>query len=41
MHEIITNYMMQKGYYHAYDLKEQLKVDMQTVDTALKLIDTK
>jgi similar to spore coat protein len=36
-HEIISNYMMKKGYYHAYDLQEQFKVDMQTTDIALKL----
>lgn len=36
-HEIITNYMMKKGYYHAYNLDEQFKVDMQTTDTTLNL----
>jgi similar to spore coat protein len=36
-HETISNYMMKKGYYHAYDLKEQFKVDMKTTDTALNL----
>lgn len=37
-HETISNYMMKKGYYNAYDLQEQYKVDMQTTDTALNLI---
>lgn len=37
-HETITNYMMKKGYYHAYDLQEQLRVDMKTTETALNLI---
>lgn len=37
-HEAIANYMMKKGYYHAYDLEEQYKVDMKTTDTALKLV---
>ena len=36
-HETISNYMMKKGYYNAYDLQEQYKVDMQTTETALKL----
>lgn len=36
-HEIITNYMINKGYYHAYNLDEQFKVDAQTTDTALNL----
>ena len=37
-HETILNFMMIKGYYHAYDLKEQFKVDMKTTDTALNLL---
>lgn len=36
-HEAISNYMMKKGFYNAYDLKEQYKVDMQVTETALKL----
>lgn len=36
-HETISNYMMKKGYYHAYDLKEQYKVDMTVTDTTLSL----
>jgi similar to spore coat protein len=36
-HEAITNYMMNKGYYNAYNLEEQYKVDMQTTKTALSL----
>jgi similar to spore coat protein len=36
-HETISNYMMKKGYYHAYDLQEQYKVDMKMTDTALTL----
>jgi similar to spore coat protein len=39
IHETIANYMVKKGYYHAYDLQEQYKVDMKTTDTALKLVD--
>lgn len=36
-HEKISNYMMEKGYYNAYDMEEQYKVDIETTDTALKL----
>lgn len=36
-HEKIFNYMMEKGYYNAYDMKEQYRVDMKTTDTALNL----
>jgi similar to spore coat protein len=36
-HEKISNYMTEKGYYNAYDMEEQYKVDMQTSDTALNL----
>ncbi|MPW24775.1 spore coat protein [Alkalibaculum sp. M08DMB] len=36
-HEVISDYMIKKGYYHAYDLKEQYKVDMKVTETTLKL----
>ena len=36
-HETISDYMMKKGYYHAYNLKEQYKVDMEMANTALNL----
>ncbi|BCJ99599.1 spore coat protein [Anaerocolumna chitinilytica] len=36
-HEVISDYMMSKGYYHAYNLEEQYKVDMKATDTALNL----
>lgn len=36
-HEIITNYMMKNGFYHAYNPKEQYIVDMKVTDTALNL----
>ncbi|QHQ61570.1 spore coat protein [Anaerocolumna sedimenticola] len=38
-HEAISDYMMKKGYYHAYDLQEQYKVDRNATDTALSLKD--
>ncbi|NMM64895.1 spore coat protein [Clostridium sp. P21] len=36
-HETILNYMSKKGYYNAYNLNEQYKIDMQTTETALNL----
>jgi similar to spore coat protein len=36
-HEKLAEFMMDKGYYHAYDLEEQYQVDMKTTDTALGL----
>lgn len=36
-HEKIANYMMNNGYYDAYDLKEQYKVDFTAAETALNL----
>lgn len=36
-HDKIFNYMMKKGYYHAYNPQEQIKVDMQAADTAVQL----
>jgi similar to spore coat protein len=36
-YEAISNYMMKKGFYNAYDLQEQYKMDMQVTETALKL----
>lgn len=36
-HETISNYMIANGYYHAYNLQEQFKLDIETTDTALKL----
>jgi similar to spore coat protein len=39
-HERITDYMMSRGYYHAYHLQEQYQVDMKVTDTALQLKDT-
>jgi similar to spore coat protein len=37
LHEKITAYMMNKGWYHPYDAKQQLQMDMQTAQTALNL----
>jgi similar to spore coat protein len=39
-HENITNYMISKGYYHPYDLKEQLSLDIRSSKTALELAES-
>jgi similar to spore coat protein len=36
-HEKITNYMIARGFYHPHDLSQQLQVDLNVSDTALKL----
>ena len=36
-HERITNYMMDKGYYHAYNPQEQIGVDMKAAETLIDL----
>ncbi|UTR10543.1 spore coat protein [Evansella sp. LMS18] len=38
-HELITNYMIEKGYYHPNDIKEQIGVDLKASKAALKLAD--
>ncbi|RFU61624.1 spore coat protein [Peribacillus glennii] len=37
MHEQVTDYMISKGFYHPYNMNEQLKVDLTTSQTALNL----
>lgn len=36
-HEKITNYMMNKGYYHAYNPQEQMNADRKASDTVMNL----
>jgi similar to spore coat protein len=36
-HEKITNYMMQKGYYHPYNVSEQIQLDVANIQTALNI----
>ncbi|WP_077212209.1 spore coat protein [Bacillus dakarensis] len=36
-HEQITNYMVNKGYYHPIHVKEQLNLDLQAAQTAMGL----
>jgi similar to spore coat protein len=38
-HEAISDYVMKKGYYSAYDIQEQYRIDLQAADTALGLKD--
>jgi similar to spore coat protein len=37
LHEKITSYMMNKGWYHPYNANEQIKLDLQSSQTALNL----
>ncbi|RIW37390.1 spore coat protein [Bacillus salacetis] len=37
MHEQVSNYMVERGWYHAFDTDEQLNLSLQNIDTALKL----
>ncbi|MDQ1144624.1 hypothetical protein QE429_001451 [Bacillus sp. SORGH_AS 510] len=36
-HEKITNFMIEREFYHPYDLSKQLHVDLTVADTALNL----
>jgi similar to spore coat protein len=36
-HEQITDYMISKGYYHPYNITEQIQVDYTAAQTALNL----
>ena len=36
-HEKLTNYMINKGYYHTHNVSEQLRIDMQAAQTAFNL----
>lgn len=38
IHEDISNYMIAKEFYHPYNLEEQIKVDIDISNTALKLV---
>lgn len=37
LHEQLTIFMMEKGWYHPWDVKEQLDLDLKNIQTALKL----
>jgi similar to spore coat protein len=36
-HEQITNYMLQRGFYHPYDVNEQIQLDIKNIQTALAI----
>jgi len=36
MYERIVSYVMDKGMYHPWNVQEQIRFDLQTIDTALK-----
>lgn len=36
-HEKVIAYMMERGFYHPYNMAEQLQVDQKTVQAALKI----
>ena len=37
MHEQISLYMEEKGWYHAWNTNEQINLDLKNIDTALNL----
>lgn len=37
LHERISNYMMEKGWYHAWNTSEQIDLNLTNIDTALNL----
>lgn len=39
-HEQITNLMLNRGWYKAYDVNEQIQLDVQNADAALNLVST-
>lgn len=39
MHGELTNYMINKGWYHPYNANQQLLLDLKTVNTALNITD--
>lgn len=36
-HERVTAYMMSRGFYHPYNMNEQIRLDMQNAQTALNI----
>jgi similar to spore coat protein len=37
LHEQISSFIVERGWYHALDTNEQLDLNLQNIDTALKL----
>ena len=38
MHEQISSYMVEKGWYHAWDMNEQINLDLDNINTALNYL---
>ena len=38
LHEKIATYMIENEMYHAYNMEEQVKLDLEKADTALELV---
>jgi similar to spore coat protein len=36
-HEQISNYMTEKGWYHPFNVQEQLEFDLKNIETVLKI----
>lgn len=36
-HETIVNYMVKQGWYHPYNVNEQIQLDLQNIQTALNI----
>ncbi|RJE86261.1 spore coat protein [Paenibacillus sp. 1011MAR3C5] len=36
-HEMITDYMIQRGLYHPHQMNEQIQLDLQNIQTAMKI----
>ncbi|KIN37836.1 hypothetical protein B4071_2672 [Bacillus subtilis] len=37
MHEQLSSYMMEKGWYHPWNTDEQVKLHLKNIDTAIQL----
>lgn len=37
MHEQISSYIVEKGWYHAWDMNEQINLELNNINTALNL----
>ncbi|RJX37140.1 spore coat protein [Paenibacillus pinisoli] len=36
-HEMITDYLIQRGLYHTHEVNEQFQLDQQNIETAMKI----
>ncbi|SFB51291.1 similar to spore coat protein [Cohnella sp. OV330] len=37
LHHSIADYMAERGFYHPHDLNQQIRLDLQNIDTALNI----